>query len=135
LTDNPFGSLTWVGTYGPMSRFDQAADKGIEIMKKNRLPPTIVSRPIKQGHFGVLRFITTFNSQDEEEVARVRGCNVELVTMALEQGFIPYKTPAWAMDQILAGLGQETHSLMKRLHAALDPVGIMSQGRWGLDQG
>ena len=133
LVDNPGGGLTWVGTYGPMSRFDRAADLGIAIMERHGFPPVIVSRPMKGGHFGVLRFITAFARRDPAEVARVRECNGELLDMVLDQGFIPYKTPAWAVERILPRLWPGTHDLMRKVRALLDPHGIMNPGRWGLD--
>jgi FAD/FMN-containing dehydrogenase len=133
LVDNPGGGLTWVGTYGPMSRFDRAADQGIEIMERHDFAPVIVSRPMKSGHFGVLRFITTFQLDNAAEVERVRTCNAELVEMVLEQGFIPYKTPAWVVERILPRMWPGTHDLMCRVRSLLDPIGIMNPGRWGLD--
>jgi glycolate oxidase len=133
LVDNPGGGLTWVGTYGPMSRFDRAADLGIEIMQHHGFAPVIVSRPMKSGHFGVLRFIETFARDDEAEVERVRACNVELTEMVLEQGFIPYKTPAWSVELVLPRMWPGTHDLMRRVRALLDPQGIMNPGRWKLD--
>jgi glycolate oxidase len=133
LTENPGGGLTWVGTYGPMSRFDRAADLGIEIMERFGFPPVIVSRPMKGGHFGVLRFIETFARDDEAEVARVRECNGELTEMVLDLGFIPYKTPAAAVEHILPRMWPGTHDMMRRIRAELDPQGIMNPGRWRLD--
>lgn len=133
LTKNPGGGLSWVGTYGPMSRFDGAADDGIAIMERHGFAPIIVSRPMKGGHFGVLRFIETFRRADPEDVARVRRCNRELTEMVLRHGFVPYKTPVRALEHILPRLWPETHALMRRVHALLDPIGIMNPGRWGLD--
>jgi FAD/FMN-containing dehydrogenase len=133
LTQAPGGGLTWVGTYGPMSRFDSAADKGIAIMARHGFPPVIVSRPMKGGHFGVLRFITTFDRDDEAEVLKVRACNGELVDMVLDEGFIPYKTPLFAVDRILPRLWPGTHDLMRRIRDVMDPAHIMNPGRWRLD--
>ncbi len=133
LTQHPGGGLSWVGTYGPMSRFDRAADLGIEIMARYRFPPLIVSRPMKGGHFGVLRFIETFSRDDDKEVEAVRRCNAELTTMVLEQGFIPYKTPVRTTAQVIPHLWPGTHQLMRRLKEVLDPYQIMNPGRWGLD--
>jgi len=133
LVDNPGGGLTWVGTYGPMSRFDKAADLGIDIMAHHGFPPVIVSRPMKGGHFGVLRFISTFKRDDAADVERVRLCNGELLDMVLDQGFVPYKTPAWAVDRILPRMWPGTHDLMRKIRALLDPSGVMNPGRWRLD--
>jgi glycolate oxidase len=133
LTENPGGGLTWVGTYGPMSRFERAADLGIEIMERFGFPPVIVSRPMKGGHFGVLRFIETFKRDDPSEVEQVRNCNKELLDMILEQGFIPYKTPAWAVERLLPRMWPGTHDLMRGIRKLMDPTGIMNPGRWRLD--
>ncbi|MFO8072649.1 MAG: FAD-binding oxidoreductase [Polyangia bacterium] len=133
LVDNPGGGLSWVGTYGPMSRFDSGADRGIEIMERHGFAPVIVSRPMKGGHFGVLRFIETFRRDDEEDVERVRRCNGELTEMLLDEGFIPYKTPGWAVERILPRMWPGTHDLMRRVRKLLDPDGIMNPGRWALD--
>lgn len=133
LTQNKGGGLTWVGTYGPMSRFETAADLGIEIMERYGFPPVIVSRPMKSGHFGVLRFIETFYRDNEDDLRRVRQCNGELTDMVLDQGFIPYKTPAWSVEKILPRMWPGTHDLMRSVRALLDPQGIMNPGRWRLD--
>jgi FAD/FMN-containing dehydrogenase len=133
LVDNPGGGLSWVGTYGPMSRFDRAADRGAAIMEHHGFPPVIVSRPMKLGHFGVLRFIETFTRDDPQQVELVRACNVELTDMVLDEGFVPYKTPAWSVERILPRMWPGTHDLMRRVRALLDPHGIMNPGRWKLD--
>jgi FAD/FMN-containing dehydrogenase len=133
LTGNPGGGLTWVGTYGPLSRFDSAADRGAAIQESHGFPPLIVSRPMKGGHFGVLRFIETFVRDDPADVERVRRCNGELCAMVLEEGFVPYKTPGWAMGPLLSRMWPGTHDLMRRVRALLDPQGIMNPGRLALD--
>ncbi len=133
LTQYRGGGLTWVGTYGPMSRFEKAADLGIEIMERHGFPPVIVSRPMKSGHFGVLRFIEIFERDDETDVERVKRCNTELTDMVLDQGFIPYKTPAWSVERLLPRMWPGTHDLMRSIRALLDPGGIMNPGRWRLD--
>ncbi|MDJ0766193.1 MAG: FAD-binding oxidoreductase [Myxococcota bacterium] len=133
LTKTPGGGLSWVGTYGPMSRFDMAADEGIGIMARHGFPPVIVSRPMKGGHFGVLRFIETFNREDAAEVENVRQCNRALTDMVLDHGFIPYKTPAWSVDRLLGRMHPGTHALMRQIHHVLDPTSIMNPGHWRLD--
>jgi FAD/FMN-containing dehydrogenase len=133
LTQTEGGGLTWVGTYGPMSRFDTAADLGIKIMERFEFPPLIVSRPMKGGHFGVLRFIETFNINSDREIEQVRRCNLELTDMVLDQGFIPYKTPLRSVERILPRMWPGTHDLMCRLRQVMDPYRIMNPGRWELD--
>lgn len=135
LIDHPGGGLTWVGTYGPMSRFEALADQGLEIIARYRMPPAVVSRPMKGGHFGVMRFLTTFDKADSEERAALRKMNEELVDAAVEHGFIPYKTPPWAVRRIQPRLDAGFVRVMRAVRARLDPKGIMAPHCWPLEEG
>jgi hypothetical protein len=130
LLDHPDGGLTWVGTYGPMSRFEHARDRGIEIVERHGFPPTIVARPMKGGHFGVLRFIQIFRRADPADCERVRACNAELCDALLDEGFVMYKTPAWAVSRYRNRLDPGFLRLMAEVKRVLDPRGILNPGRW-----
>ncbi len=132
LLDHPGGGITWVGTYGPMSRLEEGARRGISLLEKYGQPPIIVSRPMKQGHFGVLRFIQTFDRERPEEVEKMRALNVEVGTALLELGYVPYKCPASLLPLVLSQMDPGFRSLMQRVKDALDPDGILSPGRWGM---
>lgn len=125
------GGLSWVGTYGPLSRFEDAAEAGTAIMVSHGLPPLIVSRPMRGGHFGVLRFITSFDKADPVEVAKVRAVNEDLLEMAMSKGFVMYKTPAWAWARLAPRFDPGTLELMRRVKALMDPNGILNPGRLG----
>jgi len=130
LLDHPGGGLTWVGTYGPLAQWEEGAQRGEEILGRYGFPPAIVVRAMRRGHFGVLRFILVFDRADPEAVARVRAANAALCDAALELGFIPYKTPAWAVQRMLDRLDPGFLALLKNLKALLDPNGIMNPGKW-----
>jgi len=132
LLDHGGGGLTWVGTYGPTAAWDEAANRAEQIMAKHGFAPTMVLRPMKGGHFGVFRVITIFDKKDAAETERVRQCNRELGRMALDLGFVIYKTPAWAVEMMLERMNPETHALMKRIKKLLDPNNIMNPGKWKL---
>ena len=132
LVDHPGGGLSWVGTYGPMSRFKEYADAALPIMAEHKMPPAIVSRPMKGGHFGVMRFLSTFYKDNAEERENVRTMNAELVDAGVELGFIPYKTPAWTVEQIRDRLDPGFKDLLKRVRKLMDPAGIMSPRSWPL---
>ncbi len=132
LVDHPGGGLSWVGTYGPMSRFEAYAEAALPIMAKHKMPPSIVSRPMKGGHFGVMRFLSTFYKDNAEERENVRAMNAALVDAGVELGFIPYKTPAWTVEQIRDRLDPGFKDLLKRVRGLLDPEGIMSPRSWPL---
>lgn len=130
LLDHPGGGLTWVGTYGPMSRFPVGLERGIEIIERHGFPPMVVARPMKGAHFGVLRFIEVFDKKDADEVARVAAANRELCDALIEEGFIMYKTPAWAVDKYAARLDPGFTRLLREVKALMDPDGLMNPGRW-----
>jgi len=132
LVDHPGGGLSWVGTYGPMSRFDPFGEQGCEIMARHGFPPAIVSRPMKGGHFGVMRFLCTFDKSDAEERAKVRAMNVDLVEAGVELGFIPYKTPPWTVEQIKDRLDPGFVRVFKGVRKLLDPKGVLSPRSWPL---
>jgi glycolate oxidase len=129
LTDHGGGGLTWIGTYGPLSRFDETADRGVAIMVEHGFAPTIVSRPMKGGHFGVLRFIAIFDRDDPQEVARIKRVNLALLKLVTEAGFIMYKTPSWALREMLPKMDPGFVVLMRRVKALLDPQGILNPGK------
>lgn len=132
LLDHPDGGLTWVGTYGPLSRFERATERGIAIVERHGFPPMIVARPMKGGHFAVLRFIQVFRRSDSEDRQRVHTCNVELCDALGEEGFVTYKTPAWAVTRYSNRLDPGFVRLLKETRTLLDPAGILNPGRWDL---
>ena len=135
LVDHPGGGLTWVGTYGPMSRFEALADRAIEAMEQVGVPPTVVSRPMKGGHFGVLRFISLFDRRDAEERRRIRALNERIALAALDLGFGIYKAPPWLAPVILERLDPGNRELVVRLRRLLDPKGIMAPRSWSVPGG
>jgi FAD/FMN-containing dehydrogenase len=130
LLDHPDGGLTWVGTYGPLSCFEAACEAGIAIVERHGFPPTIVARPMKGGHFAVLRFIQVFRHDDEADRERVRRCNAELCDALLAFGFVMYKTPGWAVERYRSRLDPGFSRLMREVRELMDPGGIMNPGRW-----
>jgi glycolate oxidase len=132
LVDHPDGGLTWVGTYGPMSRFGAAASRGIEIVERHGFPPTIVARPMRGGHFAVLRFIEVFRRGDPSDRQRVRTCNEELCDALIDEGFVMYKTPGWALARYESRFDPGFLRLLREVRSVLDPSGIMNPGRWDI---
>jgi FAD/FMN-containing dehydrogenase len=129
LLDHEGGGLTWVGTYGPLSQLQRGADLGMELLERRGYAPILVSRPMKGGHFAVLRFIITFNKHDPAEVARVAEANREVLEAVMPLGFLPYKTPGWALETIRDRLDPGFLRLVRDVKKLLDPDGIMNPGR------
>jgi len=132
LLDHPGGGLTWVGTYGPTSGWLEGARQGAAILEAHGFPPGVLTRAMKEGHFGILRFPILFNRSDPAEVARVRAANEALLDLALDLGFVMYKAPAWAVGKLRARMHPGFRALQERIKALLDPSGIMNPGKWGL---
>lgn len=130
LVDTPGGGLSWVGTYGPLSRFEAYADRGWALMEEHGFPPAVVSRPMKGGHFGVLRYLSVFDKNDAEERRRVREMNIALSRAGYELGFLTYKTPAWAVNLLTERLDPTFMDVMRTIRGALDPQGIMAPHCW-----
>ncbi len=128
LLDHPGGGLTWVGTYGPMSRFKEGFEKGSQIMLASGFPPLIVARPMRTGHFGVLRWITVFDRSNPSEREKVRTLNQKLAEMAIDLGFFPYKTPQWIWQQFENRMDPGFRRLVKDICRLMDPTGILNPG-------
>jgi len=132
LTDHGGGGLSWIGTYGPLSRFTKGAESCTEVMTRHGFPPIIVSRPMRGGHFGVLRFITVFDKGDPDEVRRVREVNRELLTVLTDMGFIMYKTPVWAWKELVSRIDPGMLDLLRSSKKMLDPGRLFNPGKLGL---
>ncbi|MBI3961214.1 MAG: FAD-binding oxidoreductase [Deinococcus sp.] len=130
LLDHPGKGLTWVGCYGPTANWAEGGRQGQAILERHRLPPMLVVRAMEGGHYGVLRFITTFHQADPGQVALVRQVNSELCDALLDLGFIPYKAPAWAVRKMLERLDPGFVALLRQIKETLDPRRIMNPGRW-----
>jgi FAD/FMN-containing dehydrogenase len=130
LLDHPGGGLSWVGTYGPPAQVIEGGRRGMELMQRHGFPPLLVSRPMRGGHFTVLRFIEIFDRHDPAEVQRLATLQREILQMLLELGYLPYKAPGWAVEELLPRMDPGSRALVARLRATLDPNGILQPERW-----
>jgi len=130
LLDHEGGGLSWVGAYGPVDRQKEGARRGIEMMEAAGRPPLLVTRPMRSGHFAILRFIERFDRRSEEETDAVRRLNIELGRMLLDLGYVPYKCPSILYEEVYARMDPGYLSMMNRLRKALDPNGILNPDRW-----
>ena len=125
------GGLTWVGCYGPMSRWLETVKKGCELQDKYNLSRSCYTRFMNEGHFVGLRWMLPFDKGDPGMVKRVESLCLEQLDMVLDMGYIPYKTPVWAIRKIEERAGSDWVRLHRRVKEMLDPNGIFNPGRWG----
>lgn len=130
LCETEKGGLSWVGTYGPPRNWSEAMRKGMELMEGMDVPPAVVSRSMEMDHYRVLRFLHIFGKADEEERSKARRLNEDLLQICLENGFVPYKAPLWAVEKLKEMLDPGFRSLMDSIKRLMDPKGIMNPGRW-----
>ncbi|MHA1380107.1 MAG: FAD-binding oxidoreductase [Candidatus Helarchaeota archaeon] len=123
------GGLSWVGSYVPLNRWLEGCERGTKVMEKYGFVPGVLHRPMKTGHYSVMRFYIPFNKDDPEELKKVRAMCNELVDIVLDVGGIPYKVPAWAAKKVFNKADPNFVELMKRVKNLLDPNGIMNPGR------
>jgi glycolate oxidase len=126
------GGLTWIGAFGPTSKWQEGVTQGMRLMEQRGFPPIVVTRPMQGGHFGVLRFMAVFDKRDTGRVQRVKELNQALCDLVMGLGFFPYKTPAWVIRRHRDKIDPGFLKLMARVRAVLDPNGIMNPGKWPL---
>ncbi|MFQ5709734.1 MAG: FAD-binding oxidoreductase, partial [bacterium] len=124
------GGLTWIGTFGPTSQWKAGVGRGMALMQQHGFPPIVVTRPMRLGHFGVLRFIAVFDKADKERVRRVKRLNEELSDLVLELGFFPYKTPPWVVRRHRDKIDANYLNLLEKVRNLIDPNQIMNPGKW-----
>jgi glycolate oxidase len=132
LLDYGPGGMTWVGSYGPGRTWTEGVEACSEILDREGFPPILVARPMKGGHFWVLRFILHFDRQDPKDLDRTRRTLGLLADRLLDLHYIPYKPASWAVEKIRERDRYGAFELMERMKACLDPKGILNPGRWGL---
>lgn len=125
------GGLTWVGCYGPMSRWLETVTKGCALQDKYNISRSCYTRVMNEGHFVGLRWMLPFDKGDPAMVKRITDLSMEQLDLVLEMGYIPYKTPVWAIEKIEQRAGFAWIKLHQQVKEMLDPHNIFNPGRWG----
>lgn len=124
-----FDGLTWAGTYIHPKNWGSALEGGRKIVEKHGFELMAFLKPMNGMHFGEFKFIIRF-PKDQDTIERVRECNHELLTFAIDLGAIPYKTPAWAIDILKKKTDPGFLELLQKIKDAIDPNHIFNPGRW-----
>ncbi len=125
------GGLMWVGTYGPMSRWLETVKQGCELQDKYEITRTCYTRIMNEGHFAGLRWMLPYDKGDPDLVDRIKRLCAEQLELVLETGYIPYKTPVWAVRRLEHLASPSWLKLHRQVKKMLDPNNIMNPGRWG----
>jgi len=125
------GGLMWVGTYGPMSRWLETVKRGCELQDKYEITRTCYTRIMNEGHFAGLRWMLPYDKGDPALIRRIQDLCAEQLELVLETGYIPYKTPVWAVRRLEEMAGPDWVKLHRRIKKMLDPNNVMNPGRWG----
>jgi len=133
LLDHPGKGLTWIGSYGPTSRWTEGYEAARVAMERAGFPPATVLRPMRVGHYGVLRMITTFDKRNSAEVTAVRRLNESICDAIVPLGFVPYKTPPWVVKRFEDRIDPGFRAVLRRVKDALDPHHILNPGKWLLE--
>ena len=124
------GGLTWLGCYGPYSNLADGVKEGMALMEKCGFPPTVVSRPMHGGHFGILRFIIRFDKKDHKMIANIKDMYIDMLKLCIDKGYIPYKTPLWVKKSLKAQWDTRFLKLFEEIRKLVDPRQIMNSGKW-----
>jgi glycolate oxidase len=125
------GGLTWVGCYGPMSRWLETFERGCAVQDKYDITRSGYTRIMNEGHFAAIRWLLPFNKEDPEDTERIKALSLEQLDIVFETGYIPYKTPVWAVRKLEEKAGNTWLNLHRSVKGMLDPDNIMNPGRWG----
>ena len=128
------GGLTWVGCYGPMSKWLETVKKGYALQDKYNITRSCYTRVMNEGHFVGLRWMLPHDKGDPEMVKRIEALCAEQLDMVLDMGYIPYKTPVWAIRKLEQRADPNWVKLHQRVKEMLDPHNILNPGRWGAPQ-
>jgi FAD/FMN-containing dehydrogenase len=125
------GGLTWVGSYGPLSRWAETCEKGCLLQDKYDICRSSYTRVLNEGHFVGLRWMLPFDKSDPETVRRVKALTDEQLDLVIKMGFVPYKTPVWAVRKLEEHVSPEWLKLHRGVKKLCDPRNILNPGRWG----
>ncbi|MCJ7604705.1 MAG: FAD-binding oxidoreductase [Dehalococcoidales bacterium] len=125
------GGLMWVGTYGPMSTWLETVKRGCELQDKYDITRSCYTRIMNEGHFAGLRWMIPYDKEDPALIQRVKDCCTEQLDMAIDLGYLPYKTPVWAVRALEKRVDPDWLKFHRRVKSMMDPNNIMNPGRWG----
>lgn len=130
LLDHPGGGMSFIGAYGPTSRWSRAITRGMNTLASHNYTPIVLLRPMWGGHFSLIHHVVLFDRESEDERRGVRAVNEKICEGLLDLGFVPYKTPAWVLRRFASRLDPGFRKLQHQVKTMLDPDGLLNPGKW-----
>lgn len=127
------GGFEYVGAILPVYLFEEAYNRGMEIVKKLGVDWAFSIRIIGRSHCMMFAYAYPFNRADDEDVERARKALHETNKAVLEMGGIPWKAEQPAQQMILERMDEGAKMLMKKVIDLLDPNGVMNPGNWEVE--
>ncbi|MHA1273659.1 MAG: FAD-binding oxidoreductase [Promethearchaeota archaeon] len=122
--------LSWFGSYSSTEKFEKLIEDTDELFKKYKVPPYIMMKIMKHGHYGIFRPIVRYNQFDKKDKQNIVNLLKEIADLCIGEGCIPYKTPGWMAAKMREKINPGWLKLFEKIKACLDPNGIFNPGRW-----
>jgi 4-cresol dehydrogenase (hydroxylating) len=128
--------------WGPSNWFSPILPaQGMHALKQKTLATEIIN---KHGFEYYAEFIVgtrdmhhimeiPFNRKDREEIKRARECYLALLQEFVKNGYGVYRTSIAFMDVVGKTYGPAIQGVFKKIKKALDPNGVLSPGKSGID--
>lgn len=125
-----YSGLTWFGSYAPTHKFENLIANVDKIFHKYNVPSFIYMKIMKSGHYGIFRPIIRYNKFKEGEEEKIHALLEEITDYCIQEGCIPYKTPAWMTKKMRDIINPGWLKLFSQIKECMDPNNIFNPGRW-----
>ena len=128
-----YSGLTWFGSYAPTHKLETLIEKVDNLFHKFDVPSFIYMKSMKSGHYGIFRPIIRYNKFKEGEEEHIHNLLEEITDTCIEEGCIPYKTPAWMTEKLREKINSGWIELFEKIKKCMDPNNIFNPGRWNME--
>ncbi len=125
-----YSGLTWFGSYAPTHKLEPLIARVDKIFHKYDVPSFIYMKIMKSGHYGIFRPIIRYNKYNEGEEEKIHALLEEITEYCIQEGCVPYKTPAWMTEKMRKIINPGWLNLFEKIKKCMDPNNIFNPGRW-----
>lgn len=128
-----YSGLTWFGSYAPTHKLETLIEKVDKLFHDHDVPSFIYMKSMKSGHYGIFRPIIRYNKFKEGEEEQIHTLLDKITDTCIQEGCIPYKTPAWMTEKLRKKINPGWITLFEKVKECLDPNNIFNPGRWNIE--